>query len=308
MVCIRVPGTSANLGPGFDALALALSIYNYVEVEAGPAVNLPLKIEVQGEGAADLAQDEKNLVFKALKNAFDYRGQAIPALSLRLVNNIPIARGLGSSAAAIVGGLVAANQLLNLPLEQEEMLELATKMEGHPDNVSAALLGGLVISCSAEDKTHYFKTQFPAGVKSVVAVPEFRVSTKEARDVLPKSLSREQAVFNLSRTALLTAGLLTNDLSVLSVALDDKLHQPYRSSLVPGMPAVFTAAKEAGALGVALSGAGPSVIAFTKDNALAIEAAMKRAFQDHGVEAQTIITTPTAQGAEVLPELRVCTA
>lgn len=307
MFCVRVPASSANLGPGFDALALALSVYNYVEVETESA-GMPLKIEIQGEGSEDLARDESNLVFKALKSAFDYRKQALPPLSLKLVNNIPIGRGLGSSAAAIIGGLMAAQQFLDAALSQDEMLALATEIEDHPDNVSAALLGGLIISCSDDDRIRYLKAQFPNSVKLVVAVPEFTLSTQMARDVLPPTLPREHAVFNLSRTALLTAGLLTNDLSVLSVALEDKLHQPYRSSLVPGMSAVFDAAKSAGALGVALSGAGPSVIAFVQKNPASIGAAMEKAFHNHGVAARTIVTVPAVQGAEVLPELRVCTA
>lgn len=307
MFCVRIPASSANLGPGFDALAIALSVYNYVEVEVGPA-EAPIQITVLGQGAGELPEDKDNLVFKALTRAFEHQGQEVPSLSLRLVNNIPIARGMGSSAAAIVGGLMAAQQLLEVPLSQEEMLKLALELEGHPDNISAALLGGLVISCGSDDKTHYFKTQLPNSLELVVAVPEFKLSTQAARDILPQTLTFEQAVFNLSRTALLTAGLLTNDLSVLPVALDDKLHQPYRSSLVPGMPEVFDVAKKAGALGVALSGAGPSVIAFTQQKTEAIGTAMQQAFKDHGVAAEIIITSPATQGAEILPELRVCTA
>lgn len=307
MFSVRVPASTANLGPGFDALALALSIYNYLEVELRPAGS-PLEITIQGQGAGELPLDEANLAFQALKKAFDYKKQALPALSLKLINNIPIARGLGSSAAATVGGLLAAQQLLDVPLSQEEILALALELEGHPDNISAALLGGLVISCGSGEKTHYLKTRFPDSLKLVVAVPEFKLSTQQAREILPKTLSREQAVFNLSRTALLTAGFLTDDLSLLSVALEDKLHQPYRSSLVPGMPAVFEAAQKAGALGVALSGSGPSVIAFAQDNLTAIGRAMKRAFKDHGVAAQTIITTPAVKGAEVLAELCQCLA
>lgn len=307
MFCIRVPASTANLGPGFDALALALAIYNYMEVELLPA-GTPLAIKVQGQGAGELPLNEDNLVFQSLKKAFQYKGQAVPALSIKLINNIPIARGLGSSAAAIVGGLLAAEQLMDVPLGREEILQMALELEGHPDNISAALLGGLVISCGSGDKTHYLKTKFPDSLELVVAVPEFKLSTQASRDILPKTLSREQAVFNLSRTALLTAGFLTNDLSLLSVALEDKLHQPYRSSLVPGMPAVFAAAQKAGALGVALSGAGPSVIAFAQDNLAAIGTAMKRAFKAHGVAAQIIITAPAVEGAEVLAEPRQCPA
>lgn len=299
MIRVRIPATTANLGPGFDALALALSIYNYVEVRPVPE-GMPLQITIEGEGADELPRDETNLVFRAISGLFKYKNEACPGLQIKLINNIPLARGLGSSAATIIGGLLAAQQLLSLPLKREEILDLALKLEGHPDNISAALLGGLVISCRSGNKMHYHKIGFPNKLKLVVAVPEFQVSTQQARRILPETLSREQAVFNLSRTALLTASFLSGDFSLLPIALEDKLHQPYRSVLVPGMPEVFAAAKDAGALGVALSGAGPSVTAFADHNPQAVEAAMKQAFKEHGVIAQTIITTPAIEGAKII--------
>lgn len=305
---MRVPATTANLGPGFDALGLALELYNYIEVTPGTGTE-SLSITVQGEGRDDLPRGRDNLVYQAVARAFQERSLHPPALSLYLVNNIPLARGLGSSAAAIVGGLLVAQELLAVPLSQEELLALACQLEGHPDNVSAALLGGLVISCSGKQgRYHYLKARPPESLRLVVAIPELRLSTQEARRVLPDVLSRSDAVFNLSRTALLTASLLTNDLSALALALEDRLHQPYRSPLIPGMEEVFQAARQAGALGVALSGSGPSIIAFAEDNLERIGAAMVNAFARHGIPARFVITRPAWQGAEVLPQLRVCTA
>ncbi|HKM39102.1 MAG TPA: homoserine kinase [bacterium] len=299
MIRLQVPASTANLGPGYDALALAVSVYNYIEVEPQPQ-GTPLEIVIEGEGRGELPQDESNLVFRAFKSAFQFIGMAVPDVRLKVVNKIPLARGLGSSAAAIVGGLLAAQQLLEEPLSQEQILELALQLEGHPDNISAALLGGLVIACRGNDKMHYTKIGFPKSLKLVLAVPDFQISTQEARKILPATLTREQAVFNLSRTALLTASFLTDDLTLLSLALEDKIHQPYRASLVPGLPTVFEAAKEAGALGVALSGAGPTVTAFAHHNLAAIQKAMEQAFKQHGVTAHTVITTPSLQGAKVL--------
>lgn len=308
MFCVRVPATTANLGPGFDALGLALELYNYIEVTVGAGTGR-VNIIVQGEGEGELSRGEDNLVYQAVKRAFRQRALEPPELCLHLVNNIPLARGLGSSAAAIVGGLRAAQELLPVPLSEDELLALACELEGHPDNVSAALLGGLVISCpDREGKHHYLKARLPESLKLVIAVPELRLSTHDARRVLPEMLPRRDAVFNLSRTALLTASLLTNDLSVLALALEDRLHQPYRSTLIPGMDAVFAAAHQEGALGVALSGSGPSIVAFAQHNLSAIGRAMVEAFASHGVKARYLLTAPASNGAEVLPQLRLCTA
>ncbi|MDK2784380.1 MAG: homoserine kinase [Bacillota bacterium] len=308
MFCVRVPATTANLGPGFDALGLALELYNYIEVTVGAGTGR-VNIIVQGEGEGELSRGEDNLVYQAVKRAFRQRDLDPPELCLHLVNNIPLARGLGSSAAAIVGGLRAAQELLPVPFSQDELLALACELEGHPDNVSAALLGGLVISCpDREGKHHYLKARLPESLKLVIAVPELRLSTHDARRVLPEMLPRRDAVFNLSRTALLTASLLTNDLSVLPLALEDRLHQPYRSTLIPGMDAVFAAAHQAGALGVALSGSGPSIVAFAQHNLSAIGRAMVEAFASYGVQARYLLTAPAPHGAEVLPQLRLCTA
>ncbi|MGI6604239.1 MAG: homoserine kinase [bacterium] len=308
MFCIRVPATTANLGPGFDTLGLALELYNYLEVKVGGSSGLPTII-VRGEGQEELPNNEQNLILKALKRAFAHRALTPPELHCQLVNNIPIARGLGSSAAAIVAGLLAAQELLPVPLTQEELLDLACELEGHPDNVSAALLGGLVISCrDSNGKSHFLKVHLPESLKVVVAIPDFQISTQEARRVLPNSLTHHDAVFNVGRTALLTASLLTGDLSALTLALQDRLHQPYRSALIPGMEEVFKAARDAGALGVALSGAGPSIIAFAQDDLEAIGKAMEQAFRIKGISARVVITMPTLNGAEVLPQLQLSSA
>ena len=203
-VKVTVPATTANMGPGFDCLGMALKLYNQVEISPTDG---GLAIEIQGEGAGDIRKDEGNIVFKAVERLFQEAGRPCPGLVIKLTNHIPAARGLGSSASAIVGGLVAANRLAGDPFTPEKLLALATELEGHPDNVAPALLGGIIISVVQEGKVHWLKITPPDGLSTVVAVPDFKLSTRAAREVLPKTVSLQDAVFNLSRSALLVGAL-----------------------------------------------------------------------------------------------------
>jgi homoserine kinase len=280
-VHVRVPATSANLGPGFDALGLALGLYN--EVEVRPAAGTTVVIE--GEGAGRLPTSEKNVVVRAIRLAYQAVGRADESWTVRCVNRIPPARGLGSSAAAWVGGLAAGNALLGSPLDRAALLRLAARAEGHPDNVAAAVYGGLTVAGGEGDGVVALTLPVPSSLVWVVLVPDVTSATSDARAVLPATVPRADAVFNVQRVALLLASLQQGRLDTLGAALDDRLHQPYRCRLFPWMPAVADAARAAGALGCVLSGAGPSLLAVTAgaDVSQAVAAAMEKALAQAGV-------------------------
>jgi homoserine kinase len=281
-VHVRVPATSANLGPGFDALGLALALYNEVVAEERDGVT----VTIEGEGADRLARDGGNVVARGVKLAYEAAGRAFKGCALECVNRIPTARGLGSSAAAWVGGLVAGNALVGSPLSREALLGLAARAEGHPDNVAAAVFGGLTVSCVTPDGVTTVTLPVTKSLSWVVLVPEVTSATAEARALLPRSVPREDAVFNVQRVALLLASLQSAQPAALSVALEDRLHQPYRLKLFPWMPDVATAARTAGALGCVLSGAGPSLLAVVDGNGTAVGRAMEEAASRAGIRGK----------------------
>lgn len=301
-VTVKVPGTSANCGPGFDCLGLAATIYN--ELEMTLLEDERLIIESSGDGAETIPTDDKNIVWKSARmvlersdNAEKFKGAII-----RMENHIPMSRGLGSSAAAIVAGLTAANAIVGTPFNRNEILKFATEIEGHPDNVAPAIFGGFTVSTVDKGVVQTFSFTPKIKLKLVVAVPDFPLSTRVARQVLPKSVPLKDAVFNVGRAAMLVAALIEGKERFLSTAFDDALHQPYRTKLVPGMQEVFSAAKKSGALGVALSGAGPCLIAFSAankriENNIAVE--MVQAFKKHDVQANALILDPDTRGAVV---------
>jgi len=282
-VHVRVPATSANLGPGFDALGLALALYNDVEAHEADGVT----VAVQGEGAGQLSSGADNVVARGVRLAFEAAGRPFKGVALRCTNRIPAARGLGSSAAAWVGGLVAGNALSGGSLTRDALLSLATRAEGHPDNVAAALLGGLTVSCTADDgAVTAVSLAVPEDLLWVVLVPTITSSTAEARAVLPPTVPRVDAIFNVQRVALLLAALQARRRDALPSALDDRLHQPYRRALFPWMPAVADAARRAGALGCVLSGAGPSLLALVAGDGGGVARAMEAALRAAGIEGR----------------------
>jgi homoserine kinase len=297
-VHVRVPATTANLGPGFDALGLALSLYN--EVHAAPAAETVVSVE--GEGAGRLPASEKNVIVRAMRLAYDAVGRVPEAWSVRCVNRIPPARGLGSSAAAWVGGIAAANALLGSPLDRAAMLRLAAAAEGHPDNVAAAVYGGLTVAAGDGNATLALSLPVPPTLMWVALIPDVTSATAEARAVLPASVPRGDAVFNVQRVALLLASLQTGRLDALPLALDDRLHQPYRRKLFPWMPAVADAARAAGALGCVLSGAGPSLLALATGpaDAASVAAAMEKALAAAGVSGIARTLTVDTDGVVVV--------
>jgi len=277
-VHVRVPASSANLGPGFDSLGLALALYNEVTAEEADGV----RVKIEGDGAGRLAGNERNVVARGVSAAYEAVGHRFRGCTLTCVNRIPLARGLGSSAAAWVGGLVAGNLLLGSPLDRSALLVLAARAEGHPDNVAAALFGGLTVSAGGTDGAIAVPLPVPGNLHWVALIPEITSATSEARAVLPASVPREDAVFNVQRVALLLAALQAARFDVLGTALADRLHQPYRVRLFPWLPAVADAARKAGALGCVLSGAGPALLAVVagaegETVARAMEEALSRA-------------------------------
>ena len=290
---VRVPATSANLGPGFDVLGLALGLYNEIVYEEADRVS----VTVEGEGAGRLDTGAGNVVARAALMAHEATGRPFTGAAIHCVNRIPTARGLGSSAAAWVGGLVAANATLGSPLDRAAVLALACRAEGHPDNVAAALLGGLTVSCVSGDRVSAVSLPVPADLGWVVLVPGIESATREARAVLPDTVTRADAVFNLQRMGLLLAALASGRVDVLGVAMEDRLHQPQRQALFPWMEAVRRAALDAGALGCVLSGAGPSLLAAVRGAAQPVARAMEGALSLAGVAGRALLLPVDAGGA-----------
>ena len=297
-VKLRIPGTTANCGPGFDAVGIACTIYNELELTLSDEPGLVISIE--GEGKDLLPLDDTNIVVMAIRAVFTKAGMCYNGIKIKMLNHIPMARGLGSSAAAIVGGVVAANRALGSPLSQQDLLEMATKMEGHPDNVAPALLGGMALSIMQNDHVESLRFVPPDGLKLVVVVPDFTLSTAKARAALPKTVPYKDAVFNVSRTALLIGAFCQGQYKFLKYALEDKLHQPYREHLIPGMSEVFKAAETAGAYGAAISGAGSCLIAFTSDHAEEIGIDMVQAFATKNISAKYLVLDVDPAGATVI--------
>lgn len=297
---VLAPATTANLGPGFDCLGMALDVWNRLEVlpVGSAAPGAPL-IEVNGEGEGELAEDADNLTYRAMKFLFDEAGQAMPALRLRCHNAIPLSRGMGSSAAAIAGGLVAANKLCGGPYSQRELLEMAATIEGHPDNVAAAVLGGLQLVVSDGPQLYTAPIPVPDDMRAVLLIPDTRIATADARAVLPAQVTIPDAVFNMGRVALLVAGMALDRAEYLDVATQDKLHQPFRQPLFPAIKVIFAAARDAGALGVFLSGSGSTVLALAKGREMTIAYEMFEAARLTGVPSRLEITRPAALGAHL---------
>ncbi len=310
---IRVvaPATTANLGPGYDCLGMALDIWNTIEVEplaAGSASS----VVVLGEGEGELEAGPENLVYRSMEFLYRELGRELPPVRVTCANEIPLARGLGSSAAAIAGGLAAANALAGGEFSHRELLEMAATIEGHPDNVAAAVMGGLqlVVTEDADPIEHARQgrhstlytvpVSVPPAIHAVLFIPERRIATADARSVLPQQLPVADAVHNMSRVALLVAGMATNHPEYLDVATQDRLHQPYRQPLFPAMKLLMKAARDAGALGAFLSGSGSTVLALAQGREMTVAYEMAEAARQAAVEGTVKVTQPTALGAHLV--------
>jgi homoserine kinase len=298
-VRVRVPATSANLGPGFDALGLALALYNEVTIAESDSHALVVSIEGEGSGRLDTGGD--NVVARGARMAFEVAGRPFRGAAIHCVNRIPLSRGLGSSAAAWVGGLAGANALLGDPIDRQGLVAIAARAEGHPDNVAAAVLGGLTVSCADGSAVAAVSLRVPPGLRFVVLVPELESATREARAVLPNEVSRADAVFNVQRVSLLLAALASGRIDLLSTAMHDRLHQPYRLRLFPWMEAVAAAAREAGALGCVLSGAGPSMLAVVPGAAGAVARAMAETLASGGLAGRALELEVDVDGVVCAP-------
>lgn len=294
-VTVRVPATSANLGPGFDCLAIALELYN--EIRMGPADD-GIRVEVQGEGAGSLPDDEGNLVAQAALRAFESLDERPPGLDVHCNNRIPLGSGLGSSAAAVIGGLFAANALVKGGMSDEELLFLAFALEGHADNAAAALNGGLNLVRARPAELIVRKVPTPQ-LQVALAVPGFELPTDRMRDVLPEYVSLDDAVDNMASLGLLLEALREANYDLLQEAADDRLHQPHRVRRIPGAEAALEAARAAGAAAAVISGAGPSLLAFAEQGLEGIAEAMTEAFAAAGHEATPMVLDAAQEGASV---------
>lgn len=294
-VRVRVPATTANLGPGFDCLGLALDLWNETTFIPGGE---GLHLSCEGEGQ-QIPTDERNLIVQAMRFFCDTRGLTFPrGLSIHSRNQIPVGSGLGSSATAVIIGLLGAAALLDQPMDTSEALTLAARMEGHADNAAAALLGGLVIVAAGKGAWLTRRIAIPDRQAAIV-LPAVDLPTHTARAALPQDIALKDVTYNLGRAMLVVEALRSGDLGLLSQAMDDRLHLPYRLPLIPGGQWALEAAYQASASAVTISGAGPSLIAFTAGDPGAVGEAMSAAFQKAGVPARTFLLRTTALGAQV---------
>ncbi|MFD2612586.1 homoserine kinase [Paenibacillus gansuensis] len=297
-VRVRVPASTANLGPGFDTLGMALNVYAWIEMGFAEET----RFHLYGDQMEGVPKDKTNLIYEVAQLVFEQAGVHYPELEISMYSDIPLTRGLGSSASAIVGALAAANALIGEALTQQQLFELATSLEQHPDNVGASLFGGIVVASWDGERANAIRLNPPAQLGVLVAIPEFKLSTEKARLVLPQQISMKDAVFNVAHSSLLAAALATGNLDMIRHAMKDRLHQPYRSQLIPGMDEILAEATDHGALGVALSGAGPTLLALV-DQAGGTEAGLERFLRDtlrrHGIEARILRLQPDVDGVQV---------
>ncbi len=275
-VSYKVPATTANLGPGFDCLGLALPIYNIITIEETvmPSTGIEVNVMKDFENAElieeldSIPNDKDNIVYKAVEMLYNLVGQDPNEIKINIKSSIPIAKGLGSSASVIVGGLMAANDLLGNPADEAALLSIATEAEGHPDNVVPAILGGLVMSSMEDDgSVIYRRLNWPEDWHITVCIPDFELATNISRSVLPDKVSMEDAKFNARRLAMLLHAIDTVDAKLMKSALEDRLHQPYREKLIPGFKEIKETLKlEENVLGTVISGAGPSIVIISQKN------------------------------------------
>jgi homoserine kinase len=282
---VRLPGSTSNLGAGFDCFGLALQLYLTVRATVTPEAKTKCRVRTAGiKEAFELPRTAENLVYRAMAYAAQVEGLKLPPLRLSVVTRIPLGRGLGSSAAAIVGGVKLASLVSGAEMSNEKILEYATRFEGHPDNVSAALFGGFVVTCLAHDGAVIaLKQPWPSDLNIVLVSPHFRVATKLAREALPRVVTRADAVANLQRSALFVTALAERRYDLLWEGMRDHLHQERRQSLVPGLGDVLALPQKEGLLGIALSGAGPSVLAVATANHEQIAELIAECFRRHRI-------------------------
>ncbi len=304
-VVVEVPASSANLGAGYDCIGVALGITNRIELEVRVWSRGEIELTVDGEGRNELTEDRENRFVQGLEAALRLALGDLPegvGWRIGMRNQIPLSRGLGSSAAATVGGILAGNALAGEPLSSAELLRLATQIEEHPDNAAAVLLGGFVVSASTADGVEAIRFDAPRGLRAVLFIPDLRLSTAEMRSVLPDKVPREDAVSNLTRLAIGVAGMAIGRFDLLRVLTVDRLHEQYRAAAFPQLPRLIQSALDAGAIGACLSGAGSSIIAFADSLAVItrVEAAFLAVAADRDLPGRVAVVAPRNAGAKVL--------
>lgn len=298
---VKVPATTANLGPGFDVLGASLSLYNELEVSLAQD-SKKAKFLIAGEGRRILPRDEKNILWKAMNAVFGLLDQqekySLNSFNIKLTNNIPLSSGLGSSSAARAAGIIAANKICGNKLTLGEMAQLGVKLEGHPDNIIPAFYGGVCISINdGKDMIEVVKLPTPK-IKAVVCTPGFELATERSRNILPLKYNRKDVVFNIARVALLTKAFCTNDFKLLKEAMQDRIHQPYRAKLIPVMQELIDSTVKVGAYGACLSGSGPSMVAFCDSNkAKDVAKVMTKIWKKETVPTKTFILDFDKDGA-----------
>jgi homoserine kinase len=298
-VIVKVSASTANLGPGFDTLGMALSLYAWIEMSEAQGETV---FDLHGEQVAGVPRDKSNLIYKVAQMVFREAGVSMPELNVAMYSEIPLTRGLGSSASAIVGALTAANALIGSPLSDDKLFQMAAALEGHPDNVGASLFGGIVVSAWDGVRAEHIRLEPHPRLDVLVAIPAFQLATEKARHALPSELSMADAVYNVSHSSLLVAAFATGNLGMIRHAMRDRLHQPYRAALIPGMSAILEGAADYGALGAALSGAGPTLLALVEEGSSRrgeLEAFLLGTLRDEGIDADAIWLKPSGFGPQV---------
>lgn len=297
---IQVPASTTNLGPGFDALGLALKLFLRVEVEAAGPEN---EIVLEGDEVDGLPDSENNLIWRVMNEVFTGEGRETPKARMRICNQIPLARGLGSSAAAIVAGIGCYEALSSVELAQERFFHYAMTHEKEPDNITAARYGGFTITCTeeADEQVIFFRSEISTSLKILLTIPDFHLPTETSRAVLPQELSMQAAVYNIQRSSLLVAAMLQQKVSLLAEAVKDQMHQSFRAKLIPGLTEILDLppAQIPGLIGSCLSGAGPCVLTFLESNAAQIKQRLHDIFIRHGVESRGLILEIDNQGRTI---------
>ncbi len=294
-VCVRVPASTANLGPGFDTLGMALELYAWIEM----GIATETRVTLYGEQMKHIPSDKNNLIYKVAQQLFAAAGVQHPELEIAMYSDIPLTRGLGSSASAIVGALYAANALIGNRFTDDELFQMAVKLENHPDNVGPSIFGGIIAAFWDGVRAEHIRIKPDERLEVLVAIPDFQLSTEKARHVLPQQISMKDAVYNLGHASVLVAALSAGRLDMIKLAMKDALHQPYRSALIPGMATILRDADQYGALGIALSGAGPTFIAFVEQSSpdkVKLEQFLSQTLLNEKVTSRTMWLKPSAGG------------
>lgn len=295
MVSYKVPATSANIGPGFDCLGMAVNIYNTISFEE---TDKGLEIEVIGDGSDTVPLDENNMAYETAKYFFDKVGYKFKGLKIKIHNYIPIARGLGSSSSIVIGALLCANDIAGTNMSKDEILNIANEIEGHPDNVTPALVGSITASVILGDTVEYKKIIPPDMLDTIVLIPEYEMSTNEARKILPKTYDRQDCIYNISRASLLIMAMITSDYELLSKVVDDKIHQPYRKSLIKEYDFFENIMKSNGALATFISGSGSTLMAFChKTMSQELYEILKEECKKNNIKGTIKILSPVKEGA-----------